>query len=112
MVRTITIVTAILCGFAGIALSPHAARTASQQWGDEILYLTDGTKIVAVLNEKTRSFMAVAAKDKSALKAGTYKLTNGGAIVIGEDGVIVWDAFGAVEKLKREGLTSGPTGLG
>jgi hypothetical protein len=111
MVRTPLMATAFVCGICGMVLLSSLASTAPQRWGDQALQLTDGTKIVAVLDEHTLSFRAVAAQSKSVLKDGTYKLTNVGAIRV-KDGVIVWDAFGAVEKLKREGLTSGPAGLG
>jgi hypothetical protein len=45
------------------------------------------------------------------LKDGDYKLANGGAIKV-RGGIIVWDAFGVVAKLKRTGIASDldPTG--
>ena len=111
MARTPLIATAFVCGLCGMALLPDLANTAPEAWGDQALQLTDGTKIDAFFDEKTRSFTAVVAQSKDALKDGTYKLTNGGAIRV-KGGVIVWDAFGAVEKLKMdEGLASAPVGV-
>src|SRR5687767_4512082 len=99
MARTPFMATAFVCRICGMLLLSSLASTAPQGWGDQALQLTDGTKIVAVLDENTLRVMAVVVQSKSVLKDGTYKLTNGGAIRV-KDGVIVWDAFGAVEKLK------------
>jgi hypothetical protein len=111
MVRTIAIATAVICALFSIVLRPNVARTASEAWGDQVLQLTDGTKIDAVFEKKTRSFKAIVAQSKGALKDGTYKVTNGGAIRV-KDGVIVWDAFGVIERLKTdEGLALAPVGL-
>lgn len=86
--------------------------------GDQVLYTTDGTRIDAVFDGKAMSFKALVAQGsgKVALEDGTYKLDNGGAIRV-KDGVIVWDAFGVIDKLeaageKGQGAVEGPSGLG
>src|SRR5262249_33681763 len=59
---------------------------------DQVLTTTDGRKILATFDSKGYSVR---------LSDGEYKLTNGGAIRV-KSGRIVWDAFGAIERLKHE----------
>lgn len=68
------------------------------------LAITGGGTVNAVFDNKARTF-------RVNLRDGVYKTDNGGAIRV-RNGLIVWDAFGAVERLKRgQGLAAGPTGV-
>ncbi|MBX9776750.1 MAG: hypothetical protein K2Y71_20420 [Xanthobacteraceae bacterium] len=72
---------------------------------NQALAITGGNTINAVFDSKARAF-------KVNLRDGVHKLDNGGAIRV-RGGVIVWDAFGAVERLRRgQGMAAGPAGLG
>jgi len=52
-----------------------------------------------------KNFHAVTSSG-AALKDGDYKLDNGGSIKV-RGGLVVWDAFGAVDVFKRTGLVKG-----
>jgi hypothetical protein len=52
-----------------------------------------------------KNFHAVTAGG-TPLKDGDYKLDNGGAIKV-RGGLVVWDAFGAVDAFKRTGIAKG-----
>jgi len=65
------------------------------------LATTDGTAITQSFDGKNFHARGVGGP----IKDGDYKLTNGGAIRV-RGGVIVWDAFGVVQKFKRTGIAS------
>ena len=87
-------------------IAPAALPTPSLQ--TQSLSLTNGTTFNAVFDRNTSSF-------KVDLQDGIYKTTNGGAIRV-KGGVIVWDAFGVIERLniqkrKGQGVAEAPVGV-
>jgi len=87
-------------------IAPAALPTPSLQ--TQSLSLTNGTTFNAVFDRNTSSF-------KVDLQDGTYKTSNGGAIRV-KGGVIVWDAFGVIERLniqkrKGQGVAEAPVGI-
>ncbi len=85
-----------------VMVSAFDGDAAATRAGPQVLQLTDGTKVNAIFNQGSRSFSV-------ALKDGTYKLSNGGAIRV-QGGKIVWDAFGAIDKLRRGAAAPNPIG--
>ena len=85
-----------------IMIAALGSDAATRRQGNQVLQLTDGTKVNAVFDQQGRGF-------KVQLKDGTYKLSNGGVVRV-QGGRIVWDAFGAIEKLRRG--TAGPDPIG
>jgi hypothetical protein len=88
------------------SIAPAALPAPSLQ--TQSLMLTNGSAINAVFDRNTSSF-------KVDLQDGTYKTTNGGAIRV-KGGVIVWDAFGVIERLniqkkKGQGVAEAPVGI-
>ena len=81
------------CNPAGVT----AGAPGSQALQTQSLQVTGGPRIDAVFDVNAKGF-------KVDLKNGTYKLDNGGAIRV-RGGVVVWDAFGVVEKIKSQGKT-------
>ena len=73
---------------------------------EQRLTTTDGTKIVATLAGKEFKVFTEAGVKRTPLKDGEYTLPNGGAIRV-KGGTITWDAFGAVERVKRTGVGKG-----
>jgi hypothetical protein len=83
-------ITALLSVTVAVLAQPRAQQTRSR---DQVLTTTDGRKVVAHFDGRGYSVR---------LRDGQYKTTNGGAIRV-QGGKIVWDAFGAIEKLKHQG---------
>ena len=96
----------------GLALVAVTAATVSggqapqKKTTEQNLTTTDGTKIVATLVGKQFKAFTEAGAKRTPLKDGEYTLPNGGAIRV-KGGTITWDAFGAVEKVKRTGVGKG-----
>ena len=83
--------------------APTALPTPSLQ--TQSLALTNGTAFNATFDRSSNSF-------RTPLADGTYKLNNGGAIRV-RGGEIVWDAFGAIDRLKKgQKSAEAPIGLG
>jgi hypothetical protein len=83
-------------------LAPAALPTPRFQ--TQSLTMTNGTAFNAVFDRTSNSF-------KVDLKDGTYRTTNGGAIRV-RGGVIVWDAFGVIERLRKgQGTATAPVGI-
>ena len=83
------------------------AVTPTQRFQTQNLAMSNGTAFNATFDRDRNVF-------KVPLANGTYQLNNGGAIRV-RGGVIVWDAFGVIERLKVPGATAhdvDPDGLG
>ena len=88
-------------------IAPDSLRTPRFQ--TQSLAMANGTAFNAVFDRNSNSF-------KAPLADGTYQLNNGGAIRV-RGGVIVWDAFGVIDRLnaqakKGQRVAEGPAGLG
>ena len=94
---------ALLFAAAGILYGGSPSPVGFKS-GDHTVTTTDGKTIQVKV--KGRSYTADVAD-------GTYKLTNGGAIRV-RRGKVVWDAFGAVKRLRsgraKPGAFTDPTG--
>ena len=92
----------------GESRSADAPRSAEQ-----LLTTTDGLRIYQIvdLNNRTARAMTDSGRGRVALPDGDYRLSNGGAIKV-RGGVIVWDAFGAIERLNAGASRSGPDPAG
>ena len=82
-------------GGAGQTVTPSSPRLVMP---NQSLAITGGGTINAVFDSNAKTY-------RVNLKDGVYKTDNGGAIRV-RGGVIVWDAFGAVERLRRSGGTA------
>ena len=82
------------------------AVTPNPNLRDQSLAMSNGTAFNATFDRNRNVF-------KVPLANGTYQLNNGGAIRV-RGGVIVWDAFGVIERLNRQGPAQDldPPGLG
>lgn len=89
----------------GSALQPNAlARVPMEKVMHTFPHKThDGQTFETRFDGK--NFHAVTASG-APLRDGDYKLDNGGAIKV-RGGLVVWDAFGAVDVFKRTGLVKG-----
>jgi hypothetical protein len=74
---------------------------------------SNGEHTVTTKNAKTIQVKVEGKSYTADVADGAYKLTNGGAIRV-RGGKIVWDAFGAVKRLKtgrwKPGMITDPTG--
>lgn len=97
-----------LIGTAGIAISASSSPNQNNR-AEQALQTSDGNSIVVV--SEGGSAKAFAGNGRTPLKDGTYKLTNGGTIKV-RGGKVVWDAFGAIEKMKRGGMLTSSDPIG
>ena len=95
----------MLIGSALVALCAAVAFGQASNPSNQSLQVIGGPRIEAVFDRDAKTF-------KVDLKNGTYKLDNDGAIRV-RGGVVVWDAFGVVDKIKKgQGTTEIPPALG
>ena len=95
---------ALLLGSTAATLSGSAAADKKWEKWDQSLQGTDGTRILATFDGKDYKAVVVVtgAKKAAPLRDGEYPLANGGAIRV-KGGKIIWDGFGVIEKVKRDG---------
>jgi hypothetical protein len=81
--------------------------------GQDMIRSTSGEHTVTTKAGKTINVKVEGKQYTTNVADGTYKLTNGGAIRV-RGGKLVWDAFGAVKRLKtgrwKTGMAVDPTG--
>ena len=101
---------ALLFVLAGILYGGQPQRKVSKG-GQNVS--NSGEHTVTTKNGKTINVKVEGKSYTTNLADGTYKLTNGGAIRV-RGGKVVWDAFGAVKRLKsgrwKPGMIVDPTG--
>jgi hypothetical protein len=101
---------ALLFALAGMLYGGQRQRKGSQG-GQNVS--SNGEHTVTTKNGKTIQVRVEGKQYTADVADGSYKLTNGGAIRV-QAGKIVWDAFGAVKRLKtwrwKPGMIVDPTG--
>jgi hypothetical protein len=78
-------------------------QSPTKKTTEQTLTATDGTKIVATVDGKEFKAFTQQGTKRTPLRDGEYKLPNNGAIRV-KGGKVIWDAFGAVDKVKRTGV--------
>lgn len=101
-----TIALAALVVAAGALAKPPAAPKSAKE---QVLQTADGKQIVTSIDGRT--IRARPAGGSGPIADGTYTLTNGGSVRV-KGGEVVWDAFGAVEKIKKTGVAPGSMTFG
>jgi hypothetical protein len=104
------LVAGALLGATGIAMSAGPATEHAQRI-EQTLQTPGGNSIVITSEGGAAKAFSVAGNNRTPLRDGTYKLTNGGSIKV-RNGKVVWDAFGAIEKMKRGGMLTSSDPIG
>ncbi len=104
LVKQVAFFTGVAVLFCLVAEMRGNAQEAKSVTGK--LTTTKGTEITYTIQGRTvRATVEVNGASRP-LANGDYGLTNGGAIKV-KNGVIIWDAFGALRRLKANGIAAG-----
>ena len=96
-------VIAVAALLGATVMAVHGGLAGGGKPADQVLYTAGGAKVLATFDGQGYKALASKAGAQAPLADGYYKLSNGGAIRV-KAGKIVWDAFGAIERLKSRGF--------
>lgn len=87
-------------GAFGLAKNARGEARAEARHPVHLLKTKSGITFQQTFDGKKLHAVVQSAQGNVPLRNGQYKLTNGGEIKV-QDGIIVWDAFGVVEKVSK-----------